>query len=151
MGNIETTVGFQICGTDISRTRDRVYRKSASNMESSGDILLVSDEKRVLLKGELEEKAGGETLETEFQFNLIIKGTGQTIYTFSKHSGLSSKQLRFCASPASSLLLTARIQNQQEAVTTACTRGLNIFAKFSCRQSKLLQSSSSIFSALHCG
>ena len=39
----------------------------------------------------------------------------------------------------------------QEAVITACTRGFNIFAKFCCRQSKLLQPSSCIFSALHCG
>ena len=40
---------------------------------------------------------------------------------------------------------------KQEAVITACTPGFNIFAKFWCRQSKLLQSSSRIFSALHCG
>ena len=33
---------------------------------------------------------------------------------------------------------------RQEAVTTACTRGFNIFAKFCCRQSKLLQSTSRI-------
>ena len=45
------------------------------------------------------------------------------------------------------------INNKQEAVTTACTWGFNIFVKFCCRQSKLLQSSSDImiFSALHCG
>ena len=39
---------------------------------------------------------------------------------------------------------------KQEAITTASTRGYNIFAKFCCRQSKLLQSSR-IFSAPHCG
>ena len=36
---------------------------------------------------------------------------------------------------------------EQEAVTTACTPGFNIFAKFCCRQSKPLQSTSRIFSA----
>ena len=51
----------------------------------------------------------------------------------------------------SRIVSTVEEKLEQEAVKTACTRGFNIFAKFCCRQSKLLQSSSCISSALHCG
>ena len=58
--------------------------------------------------------------------------------------------------PSLGFVTAQEIQNttndkKQEAVTTACTRGYDIFAKFCCRQSKLLESISRIFSALHCG
>ena len=52
----------------------------------------------------------------------------------------------FLIQPTHFLKLSGKSQPQrpykQEAVTTACTRGFNIFAKFCCRQSKLLQSPS---------
>ena len=40
---------------------------------------------------------------------------------------------------------------KQEAITVACTRGFDFVAQFSCKQSKLLQSTSRIFNALCCG
>ena len=43
------------------------------------------------------------------------------------------------------------IENKRPSQQPALGASVNIFGKFFCRQSKLLQSSSRIFSALHCG